>query len=161
MNKEPKCRIADEHELMKLWNFSGSNTYHYFIEGIKRQNIEFWVLDLLGDIIGELYIFWDSPDKDEANGVDRAYLCAFRVDPRYQGNGYGSLLMNRVLKRLEQKKIKEVTIGVDNDDYERLSAMYAKWGFNQLVKTKTVDLHYIGKDGNPTPCDEYNLYCKK
>jgi|GEM_PF-743212 len=154
------CKIATAEELKALWNYSQSNTYHYFVEGIENDNIEFWALETKGKIIGELYIFWNSPDQEEANGEDRAYLCAFRVSQEFQGLGYGSLLMNRVFDRLLEKGIKEVTIGVDNDDYERLSAMYQKWGFDTLIKTKEVDHHYIGKNGLPSPCEAYNLFSK-
>lgn len=160
MIKDVKCKIASVDEMKTLWNYSQSNTYHYFVNGIENGNIEFWALEQDNKIIGELYIFWNSPDQEEANGVDRAYLCAFRVSQDHQGKGYGSLLMNRVFDRLLEKGIKEATIGVDNDDYERLNAMYQKWGFNTLVKTKEVDLHYIGKNGLPSPCESYNLLVK-
>jgi hypothetical protein len=40
-------------------------------------------------LIGELYIFWDLEDKDEANGKERAYLSAFRIEEELRGLGLG------------------------------------------------------------------------
>ena len=35
---------------------------------IKRGNTEFWTLDYDGELIGELYVFYDLEDKDFADG---------------------------------------------------------------------------------------------
>ncbi|WP_034439043.1 hypothetical protein [Clostridium ihumii] len=60
-----------------------------FIYGIEKWNIEFWTIEneIDSSLIGEFYIFWDSQDKEEANGKERSYLCAFRVDKEFQGRG--------------------------------------------------------------------------
>ncbi|PAT01038.1 hypothetical protein CI105_08460 [Candidatus Izimaplasma bacterium ZiA1] len=69
-------------EFKSLWNYSNTPTYNYFLDNITRNNVEFWTIELSKTLIGELYIFWDSIDKDEANGTNRAYLCAFRIKKR-------------------------------------------------------------------------------
>ena len=156
-----EIRIATVDEMKKLWGYSGSPTYNYFVKGIESRNIEFWTIENKEDnmLIGELYIFWSSEDKDEADGVNRAYLCAFRIKKEFRGLGLSSKLMKSVLSRIKEKGYSEVTIGVDNDDYERLKKMYNSWGFNELIKKQHYDYHYLDSDNNPVyydePCDLY------
>ena len=157
-------RIGSVDELKLLWKNSGSPTENYFIEGIKKGNIEFWTVenDKDNQLIGELYIFWDSEDKDEANGKDRAYICAFRIDEKYRGLGLGKELMKRVLERVIEKEFCEATIGVDNDDADRLSKMYKSWGFSELVKLQNIDNHYLDINGEATYYEvPYALYLNK
>lgn len=157
-------RIASVDELKLLWENSGSPTQKYFIEGIKKGNIEFWTIenDKDNQLIGELYIFWDSEDKDEANGKDRAYLCAFRIDKKYRGFGLGKKLMKRVLERVVEKGFCEATIGADNNDADRLSKMYKSWGFSELVKLQNIDNHYLDINGEAAYYEvPYALYLNK
>ncbi len=49
-------------------------------------------------MIGELYIFWDLEDKDEANGKDRAYLSACRIEEELRGLGLGKNNEQRTMK---------------------------------------------------------------
>lgn len=147
-----KYRIGTIGELISLWGNGNIPTRNYFIKGIEKGNIEFWTIENEVDssLIGELYIFWDSEDKDEANGKDRAYLCAFRVKEEFRGHGLAKKLMQRVLERVKEKGYSDVTIGADNDDRERLTSMYKSWGFNELVKLQHCDYHYIDSNNNYT-----------
>jgi ribosomal protein S18 acetylase RimI-like enzyme len=157
-------RIGSSDELKLLWGNNNSPTQNYFIEGIKKGNIEFWTIenDKDNSLIGELYIFWDSADKDEANGKDRAYLCAFRTDKEFRGLGLGKALMKRVLQRVGEKGFCEATIGADNDDADRLSKMYKSWGFSELVKLQNIDNHYLDINNDATYYEvPYALYLNK
>ncbi|MBS4537496.1 GNAT family N-acetyltransferase [Clostridium sp. D2Q-11] len=151
-----KIRVATVEEMKKLWGYSDSPTYNYFVDGINSGNIEFWAIENCEDkkLIGELYIFWNSEVPEEANGINRAYLCAFRVEKPYQGKGLASKLMKRVLHRVKEKGFREVTIGIDNGDYERLKGMYNSWGFNELIKKQHYDYHYLDSDNNPVYFEE-------
>ena len=155
-------RRANIGEFKSFWNYSESNTYKYFLNGLVKENIEFWTIDIgANKLIGELYIFWDSEDKDEADGVKRAYLCAFRIDPKHQGKGLSSKLMERVMKRIVEKGFSEITIGIDNDNYDKLLTMYKNWGFENLVKKQQYDYHYIDKNNMPVIYEEpIEIYMK-
>ena len=149
-------------QFQELWNYTGSNIYQYFLKGLKENVIEFWTVEVEHKLIGELYIFWDSIDKDEANGLNRAYLCAFRIKETFQGQGIGSHLMNTVIKRVKEVGYTEITIGIDNSEYKKLKGMYSKFGFTELLKVTSVDNHYIDKNGNPTEYDEeYQIYINR
>jgi hypothetical protein len=72
------------------------------------------------------------------------------------------MLMQRVLSRVKEKGFSEVTIGADNDDAEKLSAMYKSWGFTELIKLSNTDYHYIDKNNNPTYYEvPYALYLNR
>jgi len=158
-----KIRRGSVSELETLWNHSGSNTYHYFIEGMKNEMIEFWTIEHVSNkLIGELYIFWDSEDKDEADGINRAYLCALRVHKDFQGKGLSSQLMSTVLNRVKENGFSEVTIGIDNDHYEKLHAMYTAWGFDDFIKKQDCDFHYRDMDNKPFVYEKpIELYLKQ
>ncbi|MTI48103.1 MAG: GNAT family N-acetyltransferase [Firmicutes bacterium] len=149
-------RIATVDEMKELWEYSGSPTYNYFVDGIYDENIEFWTVEDTKEnqLIGELYIFWNSEDPDEADGVKRAYLCAFRIQEEYQGRGLASKLMKVVLNRVKSKGFFEVTIGVDNDNYEKLKSIYNSWGFSELIKKQHYDYHYLDSNNYPVYFDE-------
>lgn len=154
-------RMGSKEEMRKLWGCTGSNTEAYFMEGIEKGNMEFWTIENqeTKSLIGELYIVWNSEDKDEADGRERAYLCAFRVEKAFQGLGLGKRLMERVLRRVREMGFTQVTIGADNDDAERLTAIYKSWGFSQLIKLQHLDHHYLDKNNNPVFYKEpYRLY---
>lgn len=157
-------RIGSKDEVKQLWGNSNLPTKTYFIDGIEKGNIEFWTIENNKDrlLIGELYIFWNSEDSDEANGKDRAYLCAFRINEEFRGLGLGKKLMQRVLQRVKERGFIEATIGVDNDDAERLGLMYKAWGFSELIKFQSIDNHCIDKNNNPITYEiPYALYLNK
>jgi GNAT superfamily N-acetyltransferase len=156
-----KIRQANIEKFKIIWEYSNSPTYNYFLRNLKNNNVEFWTIEESKGLIGELYIFWNSEDKDEANGINRAYLCAFRIQKEYQGQGYGKLLMNTVLERIKDKGFKEVTIGIDNSEFDKLNKMYSKFGFKELIKETNIDYHFINANNKPTLFKEpYSLKLK-
>ena len=66
-----KIRKAAEHELLELWGYESIHTASYnakfFCDNIKSGNAEFWALDYDGELVGELYVFYDLEDKDFAD----------------------------------------------------------------------------------------------
>lgn len=144
-----EIRLANVKDMQALWNYSGSNTYQYFSEGLEGGMISFIAAYDNEKIVGELYVFWDSEDKDEADGQDRAYLCALRVVEDYQGQGIASKLKEKALQLIKERNYKEVSIAADYDDLESLTAIYKAWGFIDKIKDTNIDYHYICKDGKP------------
>lgn len=63
-----------------------------------------WVIDVPNDgIIGQLFVQLDSQNKSLADGLSRAYLFSFRIKPKYQGQGWGTKLLNYVEKGLLER----------------------------------------------------------
>lgn len=161
-------RIGDITDFNRLeWAWQNSiDTQRVYRERIQKGSQEFWVVELTKDqqeedLLGEFHIVWESPDPDEADGMTRAYICAYRIHPEYRGEGYGKSLLNAVLNRLREQGIQEATIGVKQNRPE-IKEMYQKWGFTELLKVKQVDHHNFDENGNPNPVDSpIELYMKK
>ena len=156
-----KGKVKDLENLGWAWT-PGTPTWHYFSRGIDRGRQEFWVVETSrGALIGEVHIFWCSVDDDEADGRNRAYLCAFRVHPDHRRQGIGTRLMRRALKRIREKGFGEATIGVERDASD-LKALYFRWGFTTLVKVTNIDHHHPDHNGNPMPTSiPTELYMKR
>ena len=108
-----EIREATDKEMLSLWGYKNMDsvppTTLFFAQNISSGNAEFWTLNDNGQIIGELYIFWQLGDKDFADGKNRAYLCAFRMKSEYRGKGHGSFLLKEVLEYIKNKGIQMVT----------------------------------------------------
>ena len=144
-------RKGSTQEMKALWDYSNSPTYNYFVQGLDSGNIEFWTLEDQKEnkLVGEIYVFHKSQDLEEANGSSRAYLCAFRIQKSHQGLGLGSQLMKAVFNDLRLQGFSEVTIGIDNDNYDKLKNMYNRWGFTEFIKSQHYDYHYLDKNHQP------------
>ncbi len=144
-----KGDIEDFDRLEWAWSRDHS-TQTVFKARIRKGVQEFWVVDPGNsrELGGEFHIVWVSPDIDEADGVTRAYVCAFRVHSKYRGLGLGTALKDAVLKRVADQDREAVTIGVKKNRPE-IKAMYMRWGFTELIKIKRVDHHNFDRGGQP------------
>ena len=147
-----KIRKATEQEMLSLWGYknmdSVSPTTLFFAQNISSGNAEFWTLNDNGQIIGELYIFWELNDKDFADGKSRAYLCAFRIKSEYRKKGYGRKLIEFVCQKYK-KDFSAVQVGTG--DSPLTVPFYQKCGFvkSHVVKNFFIDNydHPIIEDG--------------
>ena len=152
-----EIRKATAQEMLSLWGYKNMDsvppTALFFTQNISSGNAEFWTLNDNNQIIGELYIFWQLGDKDFADGKNRAYLCAFRVKREYRGNGYGSLLLKKVLDYTKKKGIQMITIGVDETEEHNIR-MYQRFGFTNKIKDCFEDPCNVDSEMKPkaSPC---------
>jgi ribosomal protein S18 acetylase RimI-like enzyme len=153
--KPVQIRRAAGEELLALWGCPdlalAPPTARFFYQNITGGNAVFWTLDRGGELIGELYAFFDLPDKDFADGETTAYLCAFRVKQEYRGQGWGSRLMAAALAELQALGFRRATIGVSCDE-PRNQSLYRRFGFTEKIK----DCHYdpCGMDEDMQPLCE-------
>ena len=130
-------RQGSARDMLTLWGYNSfdeaSPTARFFYDNIESGNAIFWSLYDEGNIVGELYSFLKLEDKDFADGVDTAYLCAFRVSEDHRGKGYGSMLMKTALSDLKSKNFSFATIGVGMDE-ENNQKMYKHMGFYRKIK---------------------------
>ncbi|QHW33238.1 GNAT family N-acetyltransferase [Paenibacillus rhizovicinus] len=155
-------RIGEVQDFDRLeWSWGKYNdTKIKYMEAVQAGTQELWVCESEdGKLVGELQLVFDSPDPDQANGINRAYLCAFRVHPAYQGKGIGSRLMERVFERAIEKGCTELTIGVELDE-EQLIKMYNHWGFIEAIKIKEIDHHDFTSEGGFKQVKPFTLYKK-
>ena len=142
-------RKATEEEMLTLWGYQNkdiaSATARFFYDNIAAGNAVFWTVDN-GELVGELYAFFNLNDTDFADGQNTAYLCAFRIKEEYRGRGNGSRLMETAFAELKDIGFRTVTIGVGTDEPQNLR-LYRRLGFITKIK----DCHY-----DPCGMDENN-----
>ena len=135
-------RKATAEEMLALWGCGGvdtaSPTARFFYEKITGCGAVFWALEDGGEIIGELYAFFDLEDKDFADGKSTAYLCAFRVKAGHRGMGLGSRLMAAALEELKEMGFEYATIGAEYDEPQNIR-LYKRLGFTEKVKDCNYD----------------------
>ena len=148
-------RKATEEEMLALWGYQNKNTAsataRFFYDNIAAGNAVFWTVDNYGELVGELYVFFNLNDTDFADGQNTDYLCAFRIKEEYRGRGNGSRLMETALAELKDIGFRTVTIGVGSDEPQNLR-LYRRLGFITKIK----DCHYdpCGMDENMQPIYE-------
>ncbi|MGL6173703.1 MAG: GNAT family N-acetyltransferase [Cellulosilyticaceae bacterium] len=156
-------RQATPDDLIRLWNGRFADYQEKYIHQIQSGIHEMWVLENqeTSDLIGELHVIWNKPDAPyEANGIDQAYLFAFRIQPEYQGQHLGTLLMNRVLNRIKEKGFSYATIGVDPNE-AHLVSMYNNWGFTTLIQSNSFEETSRDESGHlHTHISTYHVYQK-
>ena len=145
-----RIRKASAGEMLELWGYpdadGASPTAKFFCESIASGKADFWTLDDDGALIGELYAFLELEDRDFADGVTVAYLCAFRVREDLRGRGFGTRLMEAVLADLKDRGFRRATIGADE---ERSLRMYRRLGFTKDVKVCFLDPCAMDGDMRP------------
>ena len=125
-----QIRKATADEMLKLWGYqnlnTASNTAKFFCQNISSGNAVFWTAETDGKLIGELYAFLELDNKEFADGMTTAYLCAFRVRKTYRGRGTGTMMMETALSDLKSRGFTCATIGVSDDKNKTL---YNHYGF--------------------------------
>lgn len=158
-----KIRKATENEMLALWEYESlegaTPTAQFFYKNIKSGNADFWTLDDEGRLLGELYVFYNLEDKDFANGKDRAYLCAFRIEKELRGQGLGTNLIKSVMKEIKAQGYRTVTIGVDETEEANIR-LYHRLGFQRKIKDCYRDPCARDNDMEPKPCSCFWLLSK-
>lgn len=125
-------RPAVRADIQKLeWYGSQVHTRTYIRQAFKAMmegQRMMLVADLNGFPVGQIYIQFDSKNKQHADGYKRGYIYAFRVIDHLQRCGIGSALLNAAEKALIGRGFIFATLQVSkrNEDARRL---YQKNGY--------------------------------
>lgn len=88
-----------------------------------------WLVELPGvDVLGQAFVLLKSVDMDAADGVNRAYLFAFRVKPQWQNRGIGQYLMHFIEQDLKERGFRYVTLNVARDNLDAIR-LYQRIGY--------------------------------
>lgn len=120
--------INDFPELLALWNKTNLNIFN-----IEKEKKEFkiliqWNPDSCYKIINNGKIIGSAIGA--FNGR-RAWIYHFAIDPIYQKKGLGSLLYKTIEKKLKEKKVTKILLGVSLKNLEVMQ-FYKKHGFNVM-----------------------------
>ena len=157
-------RQATADEMLSLWEYEdyddASLNGKFFYKNIASKKAEFWTIEEDGRLIGELYPFFDMEDSDFASGKDTAYLCAFRIEEKFRGQGLGTRLITAVMEDLKKRGFHGVTIGVDENEEQNLR-LYMRLGFTQKIKDCYEDPCDVNKEMKPRKCKPFLLLYKE
>ncbi len=105
-----------------------------------------WLAELAGQtIIGQVFVQLTCDRPELCNGIDRAYLYAFRVRPAFRSLGVGALLLRTAEEDLLGRGFIYVTLNVGKDN-PRAQAFYKKHGFT-VVASEPGRWSYIDQNG--------------
>lgn len=145
------------HEMLSLWY--KIHTTEIFTENLISGNAEFWTIEHLGRLIGELYLFKYLPDHDFADGSATAYLYGLFIEEGMRGKGLGTMLLNRVLQRLSELGFQYATIGVEPHEQANVR-LYERMGFTQNIKTTHINFCDVDEHHHPIQYPVYWLLRK-
>ena len=87
-----------------------------------------WVGVADRQVVGRLFIQWNSSDLRYADGVNRAYLYALRVHPAWQGQGVGTRLIAAAERELCDRRFSVATLAVGQAN-EAAFRLYQRLGY--------------------------------
>lgn len=132
-------RRLEAQELLRLTALFAYNDVAQMVEAsardIRNGDIDIFVLEEDGMLIGELHARYVHGDARFAVRGRRAYLFALRVREDRQNQGYGTQLLRTVLSTLTAEGYTEFTVGVEDDNL-RAKHMYRAAGFDAWVLRK-------------------------
>ena len=98
-----------------------------------------------GPILGQVFVQLNCDRPELCNGIDRAYLYAFRVRTAFRSLGIGALLLRTAEEDLIQRGYHFVTLNVGKDNL-RAQAFYQNHGFS-VVASEPGRWSYVDHNG--------------
>ena len=147
LSDDYKCVVADERLLTQKWDkeiakHDGAQNWVMFKESsLKNMDKRIVYLGILdGEIITQATAVISEKDPDTQNkdglvGTGRAYLCAFRTDKEYEGQGYFSKLYKYMEQDLKKRGFEALTLGVEPCEVRNM-LIYFNWGYTDFIKSE-------------------------
>jgi ribosomal protein S18 acetylase RimI-like enzyme len=85
-----------------------------------------------GEMVGQVFIQWNSSDPRFADGRRRGYLYALRIKPAYRERGLGTRMMHAAEDALRRRGMDTASIGVEKDN-PRARALYERRGYRVIA----------------------------
>ena len=128
-----QLHAADFQKCADLWNMKKQRALaERFYSDLQSGNRLTWVCEQNGILLGEISLVLDMNDPEYTIPHKRAYVSHLIVKKDCRRQGIGRSLVEHVIERAQQMDIKELTIGVDLDNFAALR-LYAKAGFDRIL----------------------------
>lgn len=140
MNKIIKLDIQNFEKCNNIWNMEKNKELkdRFYQELLNKNRLTF-VYRKDKEYIGEISLVFNKNDKDYTIPGIRLYISRIIVKKDFRGKGYGKKLLNYMIEYAKKKKYKELSLGVNLDNYIALK-LYVALGFNKI--------QYIGEDSD-------------
>ena len=96
-----------------------------------------YIYTINNEFIGQISLKYDCNDTDYTIKNQRIYISFLVVKPEHRQKGIGEKLVNFACKLASDIGYKEISIGVDIDNYPAIK-LYHKCGFDKII--------YVGED---------------
>ncbi|MBK8138783.1 MAG: GNAT family N-acetyltransferase [Chloroflexi bacterium] len=142
-------RVASRSDLRKLeWYGSQSHTRPYIEQAYKAMLAGrriMIVADLNDFPVGQIYVQYDSKNKQHADGATRGYIYAFRVMDHLQRCGIGTQLLKSAERVLIERGYKLATLQVSKRN-ENARRLYQKNGY-RVFNEDPGHWYYVDREG--------------
>lgn len=140
MNEIIELDINNFEKCNNIWNMEKNKELKdRFYKELLNKNRMTFVYTKDEEYIGEVSIVFNKDDEDYTIPGIRLYISRIIVKKEFRGKGYGKKLMNHVIEYAKREKYKELSLGVNLDNYIALR-LYVELGFNKI--------QYIGEDSD-------------
>lgn len=100
-----------------------SDAYRRFVQGLGLMWVAEW--PPVG-LVGQVFIQLECDRPELCNGIDRAYLYAFRIRPAFRSNGLGSKMMDVVENDLRLRAFQWITLNVARENTQAQQLYYRR-----------------------------------
>lgn len=86
---------------------------------VEQDRAVIWIAEADGSgLIGQCFVSLKGNRPELADGVERAYIYGFRIQPLYRNQGIGTRMMYAVEEDLRQRGFRQVTLNVGQDNLD-------------------------------------------
>ena len=125
--------VEDFPRCAELWNMKKQRTLaERFYNDLCSGNRLTWVCEENGVLLGEISLVFNMEEPEYTIPHKRAYVSHLIVKKDCRRQGIGSALVAYLIEQAKQMDIKELTIGVDLDNFAALR-LYAKARFDRIL----------------------------
>lgn len=116
-------RQANKHDLPDLeWNGEYTHFRRLYADTytmVEQDRAVIWIAEANGSgLVGQCFVSLKGNRPELADGVVRAYIYGFRIQPQYRNQGIGTRMMHTVEDDLRQRGFRQVTLNVGQDNLD-------------------------------------------
>ncbi|MGE5124489.1 MAG: GNAT family N-acetyltransferase [Acidobacteriaceae bacterium] len=116
-------RQANKEDLPALeWNGEYTHFRRLYADTyamVEQARAVIWIAELDGSgLVGQCFVSLKGSRPDLADGVVRAYIYGFRVQPVFRNQGIGTSMMHTIEDDLRQRGFRQVTLNVGQDNLD-------------------------------------------
>ena len=85
---------------------------------VEQAKAVIWIADMDGKgLIGQCFVSLKGNRPELANGMNRAYIYGFRIQPQFRNQGIGTRMMHTVEDDLRIRGFQQLTLNVGQDNF--------------------------------------------
>jgi len=116
-------RQANKEDLPALeWNGEYTHFRRLYADTyamVEQAKAVIWIAELNGKgLIGQCFVSLKGTRPELADGVERAYIYGFRIQPQHRNQGVGTRMMLTIEGDLRKRGFRQVTLNVGQENLE-------------------------------------------